>query len=699
MTQRPPPSVKDAQPTMCCTDLSPWVRPDTVREVQLDPEGRVLSDTGPSHPGLAPLPIPALGEQVQWDALPTLHRLVKQARVGEGNTARLRHQGRDYTVWVQPELDLQGLSGIRVLFILAEGLDDEPDEAQILARYTTDLITVYDQDGRCRYASPAAERILGRAPHTLIGLTLDEILDSLNVGRNRKRLFAKLAESDGENWISHEAQREDGRPLWLETRARIETDPDGERVTRIVAISRDITQRRETEERLTYLANYDSLTGLPNRTLFRDRLRRAIARAQRNGTKVALLFLDLDRFKNINDSLGHHAGDQLLRGMARRLQKHAREGDTVARLGGDEFTVILEGIKDPEDAAAVARKILELMETPFRLDGHEIIVSTSIGITLFPDDAQDMRTLLKNADTAMYRTKEKGRNNYHFYTADMNAKAVEHLMLENSLRFAIDRQEFLLYYQPQVDLHSRRIIGVEALLRWMHPEQGLIEPDRFIPFAEETQLIIPIGEWVLRNACRQAKAWEEAGLPPMRMAVNLSMQQFRQPDFVAVVRSALDESGLDPTHLELEITEGFLAHNIEKTAQMLHELKDLGVNLSIDDFGTGFSSLNYLRKFPLKKLKIDQSFVRDITTNTDDANIAEAIIALGKSLQLEVVAEGVEEEGQLYFLRTHGCDQVQGFLVSHPLPAEELTPLLREYSDASAPRYEQYRLWPELLAT
>ncbi len=691
-----PPSTVDQTASPALTDLSPWIRPDTIRELHIAPDERLLSDSGPTHPLLSALPVPALGDTLDWSQHPLLARLVTQARKGEGLTTRFHHHGHGYTVWVQPELDPEGLSGIRILFIADP--ETELDERGILARYTTDLITVYDENGRCCYASPSVERILGRTAESLLGKTLDEILD--DPGRSsRKRLFAKLAESDGEEWISHPTHRPDGRPLWLETHARIETDSDTGRVKRIVAISRDITQRKETEERLTYLANYDSLTGLPNRTLFRDRLRRAIARAQRNGTKVALLFLDLDRFKNINDSLGHHAGDQLLRGMARRLQKHAREGDTVARLGGDEFTVIVEGLHDPEDAAAVARKILELMETPFRLDGHEIVVSTSIGITLYPDDAPDMRTLLKNADTAMYRTKEKGRNNYHFYTADMNAKAVEHLILENSLRFAIDRNEFRLFYQPQIDLHSNRILGVEALLRWQHPEKGLIEPDRFVPFAEENGLIIPIGEWVLRTACQQAKAWEDEGLPPMRMAVNLSMCQFRQPDFVAVVRSALEDSGLDPSRLELEITEGFLAENIEKTARMLHQLKDLGVNLSIDDFGTGFSSLNYLRKFPLKKLKIDQSFVRDIVNNPDDATIAEAIIALGKSLKLEVVAEGVEREEQLYFLRAHGCDQVQGFLVSHPLPVDKLTPLLREYCAESAPSYEQFRLWPELLVT
>ncbi|MDH5218412.1 MAG: EAL domain-containing protein, partial [Gammaproteobacteria bacterium] len=355
---------------------------------------------------------------------------------------------------------------------------------------------------------------------------------------------------------------------------------------------------------------------MPNRALFRDRLRRAIVRAQRNSTKVALLFLDLDRFKMINDSLGHHAGDQLLRGVSRRLKQHAREGDTIARLGGDEFTVILEGVKSADDSAIVAEKILELMQTPFRLDGHEVVVTPSIGITLFPDDASDMRSLLKNADTAMYRSKEMGRNGFQFYTSDMNAKAYELLILENNLRHAMERNEFRLHYQPQIDLHSQGVIGMEALLRWEHPEQGLVQPEVFIPYAEETGLIIQIGQCVLRTACEEAKRWVDAGLPT-RVAVNLSMYQFVEKDFVSHVALALEETQLPPHLLELEITESFLAHNVEQAAHTLKQLHDIGVHLSIDDFGTGYSSLSYLKRFPLNTLKIDQSFVKDINADAD----------------------------------------------------------------------------------
>ncbi|NOX42693.1 MAG: EAL domain-containing protein [Gammaproteobacteria bacterium] len=464
-------------------------------------------------------------------------------------------------------------------------------------------------------------------------------------------------------------------------------------VTGIIGVATDITERKQAENRLVQLANFDSLTGLPNRSLFRDRLMHAVAQAHRKNHLVAVLFLDLDRFKLINDSLGHHAGDELLKAVSKRLLANAREEDTVARLGGDEFTVILEGITNTEDATVVARKILEVMSKPFILDGHEVFVTTSVGITIFPMDGLCIDVLLKNADTAMYRAKEQGRNNYQFYTADMNAKAVEHLILESSLRHALERDEFVLHFQPQVDLHSREITGMEALLRWNNPDLGMLYPNQFMLLAEETGLIISIGEWVLGRACIQAVEWQKMGLPPMRIAVNLSALQFRKNDLVETISNILASAGLDPQYLELEITESFLMDNVDSAIAKLQDLSALGVCLALDDFGTGYSSLSYLKRFPLNTLKIDQSFVKDISTDPGDGAIAEAIVALAQSLHLRVMAEGVETEGQLNFLRTRGCDQVQGFLISHPVPAEDIFPWCIETSNNRF-AFEQGQLWP-----
>ena len=464
-------------------------------------------------------------------------------------------------------------------------------------------------------------------------------------------------------------------------------------VNGLIGVATDITERKHAEKRLVQLANYDSLTGLPNRTLFRDRLMHAVAQAHRKETLVALLFLDLDRFKLINDSLGHHAGDELLKIVSERLLANARETDTVARLGGDEFTVILEGLTSTDDATKVARKILEVMGKPFHLDGHEVFVTTSVGIALFPVDGEDIDELLKNADTAMYRAKEQGRNNYQFYTADMNAKAVEHLIMESSLRHALDRDEFVLHYQPQVDLHSREITGVEALIRWNHPELGLLYPNQFMSLAEETGLIISIGEWVLKSACMQAAQWQKNNLPSMRLAVNLSALQFRMTNLVETVSAALDDSGLDAKYLELEITESFLMDDVNSAISKLCDLACLGVHIAIDDFGTGYSSLSYLKQLPLNTLKIDQSFVRDISSDPDDEAIVEAIIALGQTMHLRVMAEGVESEEQLNFLKSRGCDQAQGFLISHPVTASEIPQWCIETSDNRFV-FKQGLLWP-----
>ncbi len=433
----------------------------------------------------------------------------------------------------------------------------------------------------------------------------------------------------------------------------------------------DITERKRSEEQIRALAYHDTLTGLPNRLLFGDRLSLAVAQAHRQSQGLAVLFLDLDRFKLINDSLGHSVGDRLIRGVADRLTTCVREGDTVARLGGDEFTLLLPAVEREADAARVADKVLDVLRVPFALEGRELFVTASMGISLYPADGHDAETLVKNADTAMYRAKEDGRDNYRIYAHAMNATALERLALENSLRRALANEELVLYYQPLMNLASGSLHGMEALLRWQHPELGIVKPTDFIPIAEITGLILPIGPWVLKTACAQARRWQLAGHDGLSMAVNLSARQFQQPDLVAQVRRALDETGLPPRSLEIEITESNAMQNGETTVRTLQDLKSLGVRLSIDDFGTGYSSLGYLRRFPIDTLKIDQSFVRDLTDDPDDAAIVSTMIAMARTLKLEVVAEGIETPGQLAFLADHGCDRGQGYQFSPPLPARE----------------------------
>jgi diguanylate cyclase (GGDEF)-like protein/PAS domain S-box-containing protein len=438
-----------------------------------------------------------------------------------------------------------------------------------------------------------------------------------------------------------------------------------------IVVVRDITERKRAEERLVYLANYDELTGLPNRTLFRDRLHQAVAHAKRENRLVAVIFFDLDHFKKINDTLGHHVGDQLLVGAAARLTSSVRELDTVARLGGDEFMVILESIKHVDEVTDIVTNLLEALEKPFMLEGQEAFIAASAGIAIYPYDDVDINNLVKNADTAMFRAKEQGGNTYQYFKSDMNTKAVERLKLESAMRHALERDEFELYYQPRVDLRTGAVCGMEALLRWNNPQLGAVPPLTFIPLLEETGLIVPVGDWVLRTACEQTRIWHDAGYRNLKVSVNLSARQFRQKDLVNRFRTLWEASGLNSAYLELEITEGLLVENVDTVVDILSALYAHGVHISIDDFGTGYSSLSYLKRFPIHALKIDRSFVRDIIDDPDDAAITAAIVALARSLRLNVVAEGVETKSQLDYLTSLSCDEVQGFYFSKPLPAAE----------------------------
>ncbi len=450
----------------------------------------------------------------------------------------------------------------------------------------------------------------------------------------------------------------------------------------VAAVERELLEaelrreRKRVEATVQRQASHDVLTDLPNRTLFKDRLTLALAHANRYRNMLAVLFVDLDRFKNIIDTLGPAVGDRLLQGVAERLASCLDEGDTLARLGGDEFVVLLPRLQRADKAVKLAQRVLEVLKPVFVFNGHELHITTSIGISLYPYDGTDVDTLLKNADTALYRAKEQGRNNYQLYTPAMNARAFERLAMENSLRKALERQQFLLHYQPMVDVAQGQIVGAEALVRWQHPDLGLVYPAEFIPLAEETGLIVPLGEWVLRAACAQTQAWHKAGYPNLTVAVNLSARQFQHQGLMDTIARVLRETELDPRTLELEITESIAMQNADFTNVILRHLKDMGVRIAMDDFGTGYSSLSYLRKFPIDTLKIDQSFVRDLTTDLNDAAIANAIIVLAHSLKLKVIAEGVETAEQEAFLKAHHCDKFQGYLFSRPLTAVQFEQLL-----------------------
>lgn len=562
---------------------------------------------------------------------------------------------------------------------IADALYNEKERAQVTLNSIGDAVICTDTEGRVTYLNGAAERLTRWT--------------STDATQRRVEEIFHIVESDSREVIHHFMAlpaergmaaalpssctliRRDGTEMYIENSCAPIHDRDG-KVTGVVMVFHDVSAARRLSRQLAYQAAHDSLTDLPNRSLLSDRLAQAVAAAHRHHTSLALLYLDVDRFKHINDSLGHTAGDQLLQSIASRLTACVRTSDTVSRQGGDEFVIMLIDINSARDAATCAEKLLQALRVPYVLDSNELHISASIGIAICPQDGTEGEALLGNADSAMYEAKGQGRNNYQFYRKDLNESAVRRQALEGALRHAIAREQLELHYQPIMDIQSGAVAGVETLLRWRHPTQGLLMPADFMSIAEESGLIVPIGQWVLRTTCEQARAWQLDGMTPLRYAVNVSAVELRAKEFVAGVSTMIRETSIEPSILELELTETFLMQDSKSTALVLESLKDLGVNLALDDFGTGYSSLSYARRFPIDTLKIDRSFVKDLTTDAADASVVSAVINMGKSLNVRVVAEGVETREQLLFLEARECNEAQGYLFSRPLVAGDFAPLM-----------------------
>ncbi len=553
--------------------------------------------------------------------------------------------------------------------------EEETRKLSRALQQTADAILITDKFGFIEYVNPAFEKTTGYSSKETLGRTPALLRSNKHDNEYYKTLWDTI--KSGNVFTDVITNRKKDGTFFHEEKTITPLKDDNGNITHYIATGRDITERIHTHERLQYLAHHDTLTDLPNRSGFAERFQVEASHALRNSKKVAILFTDLDRFKIINDTLGHDIGDLVLKTAAERFVNSLRASDTVARLGGDEFAIILSDINNADEVAMIASKILQEISKPMYIDERELFVSASIGISIFPDDSHDTGILIKHSDIAMYRAKKLGRNNYQFFSEEMSTKAAKRLNMETNLRRALDRGEFCLYYQPQLEMSSGKIIGVEALLRWEHPEHGLTSPSEFIPVLEETGLIVPVGEWIALTACKQLNIWRNAG-HNIRMAVNVSSRQFNDTTLEERIYNIIQKTGIDPTSLELELTESLLMRNPGQTELTLKHFADMGIGLSIDDFGIGYSSLSYLRRFPLDTLKIDRSFVRDITTDPDDAAIIVTIIAMAKTLKLSVIAEGVETKEQLEFLQQFKCNTYQGFLFSKPLPADDITTLLQQ---------------------
>jgi len=563
---------------------------------------------------------------------------------------------------------------------MEDALFAEKEHAQVMLDSIGDAVLSTDLSGKITYLNLVAESMTGWSREDAVGRPLAEvfhIVDGATRENSRNPMELAIQQNRTVGLAANSILiRRDGVESSIEDSAAPIHDRQG-RATGAVIVFHDVSAAKAMTIKISELAQHDVLTGLPNRAYLNDRIAQAITAAHRHGSKFAVLFLDLDHFKHINDSLGHPIGDTLLQSVARRLVSCVRDSDTVSRQGGDEFIVLLSEVTHAKNAAPCAQKLLTMLKAPNFIGHHNLEISASIGISIYPDDGMDPETLIKTADTAMYQAKENGRNNYKFFEEEMNIRAVERQSIEEDLRGALERQEFVLQYQPKIDLRTGAITGAEALIRWLHPRRGMISPLMFIPVAEDSGLILPIGMWVRREACLQVRAWQDAGLPPLPVAVNISVVEFRDQNFLESVRAILKETRLEPRRLELELTESVLMQHVETATSLLQQLKAMGVQLVVDDFGTGYSSLSYLRRFPIDALKIDRSFVREITSNPDDATIVSAVISMGRSLKQRVIAEGVETREQCAFLQNQQCGEGQGYYFSRPVFPQQFAKLLQ----------------------
>jgi diguanylate cyclase (GGDEF)-like protein/PAS domain S-box-containing protein len=593
----------------------------------------------------------------------------------------LQEGAQDYLIkgQIEPRGLLRALRYAIERKIMEEALFLAKERAQVTLNCIADPVVCTDILGNITFLNVGAEKITGWSWQEAAGQPMAKVFRILDA-ETREVVSIPMGTAVDGNGAAHPRPnciliRRDGSEIPIEDSVAPIHDRAGQ-ATGAVIVFRDVSAARAMAQQMAHSAQHDSLTGLPNRALLNDRVSQAIVLARRHNRKAAVLFLDLDGFKHINDSLGHPFGDKLLQSITKRLVDCARASDTVSRQGGDEFVVLLSEMEHSEDAAVAARRILQAVAVAHTIDQHELHATTSIGVAVYPDDGLDAETLIKNADTAMYQAKQNGRQSYQFFKPAMNVRALERQSIEESLRRALERQEFALHYQPKINLKTGRITGAEALIRWAHPVRGPVSPAKFIPVAEDCGLILPIGSWVLREACKQARAWIDAGLPLTTMAVNISAMEFRDETFLESVFDILKDTGLDPTMLELELTETVLMKRSESTESMLKTLRAIGVRLAIDDFGTGYSSLSYLRKFPIDVLKLDQSFIRQITVAPDERAIVTAVIGMGKSLNLQIVAEGVETREELSFLQAHECDEAQGYYFSRPVLPQKFAKLL-----------------------